>query len=714
MLRQPQGVALDTAGNVLVGDRWSYLVQRFAQDGRWLDQWGEYGTAPGQFGTVSALDTDADDNVWMLDKTNERIQKLSPNGEPLASWGPAGTDGTGPAAWNIVFKGGLGVGGGAVYMVDTANHRVVKYDSEGRYQGQLGTPGQAGNAPGQFASPQGVDVDGSGNVYVADNRNDRIQQFDPGGNFVRQVGSSGRNPGELNHPYDVDVDPTGDIYVADNQNNRVQKFDGASGSYERSYGEQGEGPGQLQHPRGVVVTPNPPHDVVVTDTVNDRVQIFNQGGTVRAVWGESGRENGNLVGPHGMDVDRQGNLVVADTFEEWVQVLSPSGSVVRQFGGHGGFGIEGADLVHEAGPLDVSVGRDAAIHLSDPGRNRVKHYDFDKVRGTTGGPMRGPRGVVTDPLGNVFTADTGNGAVRKINHSGGIVATWSRAGRRRLQDPEGIALDGRCGIYVADTGGDRIVQLRSTDGRYVREWGGPGTDAGRFKEPTGIDVDAASNVFVVDSGNARVQKFTPGGGFVSAWGERGHGLGQFVRPYGVVADGRGGVYVSDPFDNRVQRFDGVAGTGAEPRSPRRPVLRVTAARRPRLATVLARGIPVMTRSRGGCSVSSELTVDGATAQRLRLVPPPEPDEDGVAATPPAVVVGTGDVGIRGGRTRLVVRLKDSAKTALRRRLKPGQSVALRLRTASAWHAGAPSRSASIRVVLARPRGRSTAPRSPAE
>ncbi|HZA22930.1 MAG TPA: NHL repeat-containing protein, partial [Dehalococcoidia bacterium] len=104
-----------------------------------------------------------------------------------------------------------------LYVSDSLNHRVQKFTSDGHF---LGKWGAAGHGPGQFNMPWGLALDTLGNVYVADWRNDRIQKFDSQGNYLEQWGGSGDV--ELNRPASVAVDDQGLIYVADWGNERVQ------------------------------------------------------------------------------------------------------------------------------------------------------------------------------------------------------------------------------------------------------------------------------------------------------------------------------------------------------------------------------------------------------------------------------------------------------------------------------------------------------------
>src|SRR5215217_6121694 len=92
--------------------------------------------------------------------------------------------------------------------------------------------GNTGSEDGQFVKPFGVAVDSSGNnVYVADSDNHRIQKFDSNGTFITKWGNTGSEDGQFDYPLGVAVDSSGNnVYVADTSNNRIQLFSSATPS----------------------------------------------------------------------------------------------------------------------------------------------------------------------------------------------------------------------------------------------------------------------------------------------------------------------------------------------------------------------------------------------------------------------------------------------------------------------------------------------------
>ena len=118
-----------------------------------------------------------------------------------------------------------------VYIVDSRNHRIQKFTRGGVFLAKWGT---LGKDDGQLNTPWGITIDHEGCVYVADHKNHRAQKFTAEGEFIAKFGSYGSGRGQLNRPSDVAVDPDGDVYVCDWGNNRVQLFD-PSGRFVTSF-----------------------------------------------------------------------------------------------------------------------------------------------------------------------------------------------------------------------------------------------------------------------------------------------------------------------------------------------------------------------------------------------------------------------------------------------------------------------------------------------
>ena len=119
---------------------------------------------------------------------------------------------------------GLGVSDdGMVYVADTWNHRIVKFDSDGVIGDSWGSFGDGVDLYSMWG-PREVAIGPAGLVYVSDTGNKRVSVFTQDGVGVRQVGKGGVLQGELEEPVGLVVGDDGSIYVADTWNARIQVF----------------------------------------------------------------------------------------------------------------------------------------------------------------------------------------------------------------------------------------------------------------------------------------------------------------------------------------------------------------------------------------------------------------------------------------------------------------------------------------------------------
>jgi sugar lactone lactonase YvrE len=225
----PYGITVDNSGNVYVAGGANHMIVKYSNTGTYITQWGGAGTAPGQFELYTGpygVATDSSGNVFVSDPGNFRIQKFNSIGTYITLWPSyTPTPGTGNGQFNSPAGIAIDISNN-IYVADSGNYRIQKFDSLNNYITQWGSKG-TGN--GQFGNalataPYGVAVDSSGNVYVVDTDNYRIEKFDSTGTYLAQWGSHGTGNGQFNRPGAVAVDSSGNVYVADTNNNRIQKF----------------------------------------------------------------------------------------------------------------------------------------------------------------------------------------------------------------------------------------------------------------------------------------------------------------------------------------------------------------------------------------------------------------------------------------------------------------------------------------------------------
>src|SRR3989441_463420 len=257
----PQGIAVDSSGNVYVTDLGNRRIEKFDNDGNFLFTWGTKGSGNGQFQAPMGIAVSGN-ATYVVDNELNRIEKFDMTGKFVTLWGSQG-NGNG----QFLLPQGIAVDpNGDVYVVDTGNSRIQKFDSNGKF---ILSFGQSGLGGGQFLSPRAIVADSQGNIYVSDSGNNRIEKFTQDGVFLQAYGSSSGS--NLKTPLGLSVDKSGNIYVVDNGNNRIVKLD-RNGNAITSWGTQGKGPDFFDNPRDVTV--DSIGNVFVVDSNNNRIQKF--------------------------------------------------------------------------------------------------------------------------------------------------------------------------------------------------------------------------------------------------------------------------------------------------------------------------------------------------------------------------------------------------------------------------------------------------------
>ncbi|MBN1164325.1 MAG: 6-bladed beta-propeller [Candidatus Krumholzibacteriota bacterium] len=260
----PRGIALDGDENVYVTDNWNHRVQIFDADSTFITAWGTKGSGPGQFQFPADIASDAAGNIYVVDNGNHRIQKFLPDGTLLLSWGSKGG-----GAGQFESPEGIALNqAGEILVTDSYLHRVQKFAPDSTF---IDSWGSLGTGPGQFNSPMGIVVDPAGYIYISECYNHRVQKFSPEGDCQFEWGGSGTGPGKFNCPFDLAIDPDNNIVVTDYGNHRVQVFDSA-GDFIATLGSPGISEGEFVHPVGLVSSPS--GNLYVVDSGNRRVQKF--------------------------------------------------------------------------------------------------------------------------------------------------------------------------------------------------------------------------------------------------------------------------------------------------------------------------------------------------------------------------------------------------------------------------------------------------------
>ncbi len=241
--------------------------------------------------------------------------------------------------------------------------------------------------------------------------------------------------------------------------------------------------------------------------------------------------------PYGLGVDAAGNVYVADSQNDTIRGISPSGAVTTLAGqltpGHAdGLGSNASF----SGPEGIAIDSSGNLYIGDNGNNLIRRITpasavttlagqltaghADNLIGTSAS-FNGPAGVAVDGVGNIYVADSNNNLIRKVSPNGAVTTfagqlTSGHANQQgtssSFSSPNGIAIDAWGTLYVADSYNhlirkiDKSANVTTLAGQISGGFLDATGTAAKFTYPNWVGCDPTGNVYVADTGNNRIRK----------------------------------------------------------------------------------------------------------------------------------------------------------------------------------------------------------------
>lgn len=274
------------------------------------------------------------------------------------------------------------------------------------------------------------------------------------------------------------------------------------------------------------------------------------GSTCSIIWGTLGDGRGQLNNPKGIAVDKiTGEVFVADTDNDRIQVFTNNGEYLRQWGSLG------SNNAQFNKPLAIAIDSTGRVLVADSQNNRVQVFNTGGVYlATIGGPGEAdgqfslPTAVTTDTANNIYVADYNHNKIQKFAATGAFIKSWASPSTREL------AMSVLDQVIASHAQGTFNVTVYDNEGGFLFEFGAPGTGNGQFRSPVGMGVNTFGDIFVADVQSSRMQKFSRSGTYISQFGQLGEGFGEFTGPYGVDVDMFNNIFVADSTNNRIQKL----------------------------------------------------------------------------------------------------------------------------------------------------------------
>lgn len=499
----PRGIAVGPKGNVYVADTGNHRVQIFDRDGNFLYAFGEKGSEPGKLKSPESLSVGSDGRIFVADTGNSRVQVFTDEGILLFQFGKSGKEPgqfSGPARITVDPSD-------SVYVLDRGNGRIQKFDSKAKFVREFPLDGND------------VAVDNFGFMYVLDGRNGKVMEQSPEGFISGKFGSYGSGVGQIKKAEGISVGPDGTLYVLDTGNNRIHRVEmtnklknahmavnletkmsvsGPSGAWPLSasilapYGDsmfaylpkegqfvlldaagkektrfglaKGKGAEVTRGVGGMAAAKSAKIEgLYVTDTPNHRLQRFGLDGKWQANIAEaqgffdSRKKEGRMRDPHGVAINEEGTIYVADTGNQRIDAFSPEGVFLFGFG-------------PKVGPYTLIE----------------------------------PIDVAWDRAGFVYFVDKGLKRVFKCEPSGAYLASWGEDGEGpgEFKSPVSLAFDGQSYLYTLDSI-LRRVSVHTKDGKWLADFFAGGRQERELMKPVAVAV-RGDKLVIADAGKSKL------------------------------------------------------------------------------------------------------------------------------------------------------------------------------------------------------------------
>ncbi len=625
-LNFPEAVALDAKGNVYVSDSVNCEIRKITTKGVIVPFAGSpicgYGGDGGpalsaKLFNPSGLAFESDGSLLVADSANSRIRRIAVGGTitTFAGNGVYGYSGDNGTATQASLSNPIGVSVdslGNVYIADSSNQVIRMVDPTGiihtvagnHVSGFSGDGGPATAA--QLNYPQGAVPDGMGNLYISDFGNFRIRKVDSTGTITTYAGNGNSSPtgttgsatsigigqptGLLLAQGKLYITTSGDIWDVDLGTQNIALIAGPS---QGNPGFNGDGNSALSTLFAYMgdLSIDSVGNLFVADSGNGRIRKISTSQIVSTLaggyTGDGGRATGSSLNIDFFDhagFDPQGNLYIADYYNNRVRRVSPGG-IITTFAGTGMTGPSpdgGLATATTLIPVAVVADQSGNIFILDEQTGYIRKVDSTGTVSTVSkafSPFGGA--LATDKAGNLYAAD-GLSVVWKVPPSGPAIIVAGKyfqpgyngddiaATSALLNGPRGVSVDSSGNLYVCDTGNNRIRRVDTSGtittvaGNGIAGFGGdggPATSAMLFA-PSDVAVDTKGNIYIADRINARIrivnslgtiETFAGSGGF-GYNGNRLPALSTNMYPSAVTVSPTGVVYAVDEDSSRVRKI----------------------------------------------------------------------------------------------------------------------------------------------------------------
>ncbi|KAF0126968.1 MAG: Fibronectin type III domain protein [Elusimicrobia bacterium] len=497
-LKSPAGLAIGN-DRLYIADSGNSRVSVTDLDGKYLWSFSGKGKSPGQLTSPQGLAFGPDERLYVANTGASSIEVFNADGIYLYGFPAKRNDGVTavkPVAIAVDFAGNI-------FVSDPSKSLLQQYDRAGKLLREQEIPNN-----GLALHPDGI-------IYVVNAREGKVRELGYDGSVIGTFGTRGKGRTEFQNLCGAATDPAGTLYLCDDGNKKIThlKLEGTKGAeglkpapllarftikgpadkapfksdvlavrkdgsmvahmpdamelvliekgVKKTIAPMGKLPGQLRAPKGVFAAAD--GKLFVSDTGNDRVQVFKADGSFDSQFGGSGAGEGKFKTPMGLTVNGNGNVYIADSRNKRVQAFSQDGIFLFAIGPQ----VGGLSLMN---PVDAASDEKNNLYILDAGLKKVIVTDQSGKYLSTwddSGALASPASLVYDGKGFFYVLDKGAYSVKIFDAGGRFQASFFArgAGDRELSAPQFLAYGGDR-IHIADAGAGRIVTF---DISYIPE-----------------------------------------------------------------------------------------------------------------------------------------------------------------------------------------------------------------------------------------------------
>jgi len=499
----PESIALSRNEELFVADTANNRILVFKTNGQFDYVIGSYGTKPGEFVMPNCVAVNPSGYIFVADKRNKTLSKFTPKGVFLNNYAlEQGPD-------DILFDTQNNL-----YVLFSKEGKIVKYDDEIKVLEEITLIKEAKDF---LKETSRIAVDHRGDIYLVKIGDNRVVKMTKDKNITLTFGSGGTGRGQFNVPLGIVTDSNDTLYVADSKNKRVQMFQ-LTGVEEKELPISRCEPPMIEYDSAILIGQKIVDiDYIAGDGLYAVTEIDDDliyRGKKNDILVKYSKSENNLRKPKGLCVLKDGQIIVADTGNNKLQFISPSGMNEYQFG------VKGTDISQFNGLEGVAVNQQGYIYVADTKNHRIQVFNRD--------------GIYMSSFG------------KKSDES------HTRPAPGTFLKPKELVFSTTQELYVLDYGNKRI-QIFDQENQYVREIGGTLDDV-HFMTPIDIAIDEKDYLYVADQGRHAVIILDQEGKEIVAFGSNGKGPSYFPRLTSIDSS-LGKIYVSDYFIDEVKVFN---------------------------------------------------------------------------------------------------------------------------------------------------------------